>query len=232
MSQNLHLFETFFFWRKVNFPWSFTRTNLIWQMESGDIISRDWRPRIQNIQLVFINCFKNPENQTTIFRLLKMKIFGHVWPWPNFRPCLTLFLILKSRSHWMNESIPNPSYPDKNILKPIILRLCEPHRPSWMSLRTLTVWLGIKGERPFFGVFDYVINSHFEFESKVLHYLKLHSFGNVLKKFHSIWWRSEGMVETMCSSGCHHKVFVATHTLGHTIYGHILLIPAAKPLWW
>lgn len=81
--------------------------------------------------------------------MFKMKIFGHVWPWPNFQPCLTLFLILKSRSHWMNESIPNPSYPDKNILKPIILRLCEPHRPSWMSLRTLTIWLGIKGERPF-----------------------------------------------------------------------------------
>ena len=32
-------------------------------------------------------------------------------------------------------------------------------------------------------------------------------------------------METMCPPGYHHNGFVATHALGHLIYGYTLLVP-------
>ena len=33
------------------------------------------------------------------------------------------------------------------------------------------------------------------------------------------------IMKTMCPSGCHHNGFVATHALGHMMYGYTLLVP-------
>ena len=32
-------------------------------------------------------------------------------------------------------------------------------------------------------------------------------------------------MKTMCSIGYHHNGFVATHALGHMMYGYVLLVP-------
>ena len=32
-------------------------------------------------------------------------------------------------------------------------------------------------------------------------------------------------MKTMCPPGCHHINFVATHVLGHMMYGYTLLVP-------
>ena len=95
------------------------------------------------------------------FQVNKIDMLNYVW---------LCFLILKTLSQWKNNMIPNPNSGKIN-LKAITSRLWAPDRSSRMSPPTLTIWFGKKGGTPFFGVFDDVINNHFEFESKVLHHL-------------------------------------------------------------
>ena len=32
-------------------------------------------------------------------------------------------------------------------------------------------------------------------------------------------------MKTMCPPGCHHNGFMATHALGHIMYGYTLMVP-------
>ena len=36
------------------------------------------------------------------------------------------------------------------------------------------------------------------------------------------------IMKTMCPPGCHHINFVATHVLGHMMYGYTLLVPVTQ----
>ena len=37
--------------------------------------------------------------------------------------------------------------------------------------------------------------------------------------------QDERIMKTMCLRGYHHNGFVATHALGHMMYGHTMLVP-------